>query len=65
MVKELQSGILFLVFFRESGSNWHVTIQDAILERCGENNGIVHIAVDNSSREASTSGLYKQYCSSL
>ncbi|XP_072177866.1 uncharacterized protein [Diadema setosum] len=35
----------------ESGSNWHVAIQDAILERCGENSGIVHIAVDKNSRE--------------
>ncbi|XP_078595843.1 inner nuclear membrane protein Man1-like isoform X2 [Branchiostoma floridae x Branchiostoma japonicum] len=35
----------------ETGEDWHVHIQDAILEKCGDNNGIVHIAVDKSSRE--------------
>ncbi|XP_078676565.1 inner nuclear membrane protein Man1-like isoform X2 [Branchiostoma floridae x Branchiostoma belcheri] len=35
----------------ETGEDWHVHIQDAILEKCGDNSGIVHIAVDKSSRE--------------
>ena len=33
--------------------NWHVRIQDAILEKCGDEHGIVHIAVDKSSKEVS------------
>ncbi|XP_054751921.2 inner nuclear membrane protein Man1-like [Lytechinus pictus] len=35
----------------ESGINWHLTIQDAILERCGDDSGIMHIAVEKTSRE--------------
>ncbi|XP_072026415.1 inner nuclear membrane protein Man1-like [Amphiura filiformis] len=35
----------------ESGMNWHVSIEDAILEKCTGNDGIVHIAVDKNSRE--------------
>lgn len=35
----------------EVGENWHLAIQEAILEKCSDNDGIVHIAVDKSSRE--------------
>ncbi|XP_038060624.1 inner nuclear membrane protein Man1-like [Patiria miniata] len=35
----------------ESDGDWHVAIEDAILERCGDNGGIVHVAVDRTSRE--------------
>ncbi|XP_022082522.1 inner nuclear membrane protein Man1-like [Acanthaster planci] len=35
----------------ESDGDWHVAIEDAILERCGDNGGIVHVAVDRNSRE--------------
>ncbi|XP_071810292.1 inner nuclear membrane protein Man1-like isoform X2 [Asterias amurensis] len=35
----------------EADGDWHVTIEDAILERCADNEGIVHVAVDRTSRE--------------
>ncbi|XP_032894124.1 inner nuclear membrane protein Man1 [Amblyraja radiata] len=35
----------------ELGDDWHVAIQEAILEKCSDNEGIVHIAVDKNSRE--------------
>ncbi|KAK9399663.1 inner nuclear membrane protein Man1 [Crotalus adamanteus] len=35
----------------EIGDYWHVAIQEAILEKCSDNEGIVHIAVDKNSRE--------------
>ncbi|XP_077995938.1 inner nuclear membrane protein Man1-like [Glandiceps talaboti] len=35
----------------EHGENWHLGIQDAILEKCHGNDGIVHIAVDKTSKE--------------
>ncbi|TRY57523.1 hypothetical protein DNTS_023476, partial [Danionella cerebrum] len=35
----------------EVGENWHLAIQEAILEKCIDNDGIVHIAVDKNSRE--------------
>ncbi|XP_070571559.1 inner nuclear membrane protein Man1-like [Ptychodera flava] len=35
----------------EHGDMWHVGIQDAILEKCCDNDGIVHIAVDKTSKE--------------
>ena len=38
-------------FYREFGKDWHVKIQDAILEKCGQNHGILHIAVDKTSSE--------------
>lgn len=41
----------FLLFVREVGENWHLAIQEAILEKCSDNDGIVHIAVDKNSRE--------------
>ncbi|NXJ83249.1 MAN1 protein, partial [Trogon melanurus] len=37
----------------EIGDHWHLAIQEAILEKCSDNDGIVHIAVDKNSREAS------------
>lgn len=38
----------------ETDDNWHVMIQDAILEKCIENGAdVVHIAVDKSSSEVS------------
>lgn len=36
------------------GENWHLAIQEAILEKCSDNDGIVHIAVDKNSREVSS-----------
>lgn len=41
----------FVLFVREVGENWHLAIQEAILEKCSDNDGIVHIAVDKNSRE--------------
>ncbi|KAK7878896.1 hypothetical protein WMY93_030830 [Mugilogobius chulae] len=35
----------------EVGDNWDLAIHEAILEKCSDNNGIVHIAVDKNSRE--------------
>uniref|UniRef100_A0A8B9G5S1 Inner nuclear membrane protein Man1 n=1 Tax=Amazona collaria TaxID=241587 RepID=A0A8B9G5S1_9PSIT len=35
----------------EIGDHWHLAIQEAILEKCSDNDGIVHIAVDKNSRE--------------
>ncbi|XP_071358306.1 inner nuclear membrane protein Man1 [Trachinotus anak] len=35
----------------EVGENWDLAIQQAILEKCSDNDGIVHIAVDKTSRE--------------
>nr|KAF6495598.1 LEM domain containing 3 [Rousettus aegyptiacus] len=35
----------------EIGDQWHLAIQEAILEKCNDNDGIVHIAVDKNSRE--------------
>ncbi|KAG8137783.1 putative Inner nuclear membrane protein [Naja naja] len=35
----------------EIGDHWHLAIQEAILEKCNDNEGIVHIAVDKNSRE--------------
>ncbi|KAK6292315.1 hypothetical protein J4Q44_G00368990 [Coregonus suidteri] len=35
----------------EVGENWHLAIHEAILEKCCDNDGIVHIAVDKNSRE--------------
>ena len=38
-------------YFSEYGEDWHVYIQDAILEKCGLNHGVIHIAVDKNSKE--------------
>ncbi|XP_020845855.1 LOW QUALITY PROTEIN: inner nuclear membrane protein Man1 [Phascolarctos cinereus] len=35
----------------EIGDHWHLAIQEAILEKCSDNDGIVHIAVDRNSCE--------------
>ncbi|KAJ8047344.1 Inner nuclear membrane protein Man1 [Holothuria leucospilota] len=35
----------------ESSENWEVVIEDAVMERCGPDNGIVHVAVDKTSTE--------------
>ncbi|KAM3858917.1 inner nuclear membrane protein Man1 [Diretmus argenteus] len=35
----------------EVGDNWDLAIHEAILEKCSDNDGIVHIAVDKNSRE--------------
>lgn len=35
----------------EYGDDWHVSIEDAILEKCGPNHGILHVAVDQTSRD--------------
>ena len=43
-----------MLFCSETDDNWHVMIQDAILEKCIENGAdVVHIAVDKSSSEVS------------
>lgn len=42
---------LFCFFTREVGENWDLAIHEAILEKCYDNDGIVHIAVDKNSRE--------------
>ncbi|MGH0175894.1 UNVERIFIED_CONTAM: hypothetical protein FKN15_005903 [Acipenser sinensis] len=39
------------VGIREVGEDWHLAIHEAILEKCSDNDGIVHIAVDKNSRE--------------
>lgn len=38
----------------EIGDHWHLAIQEAILEKCSDNDGIVHIAVDRNSREVTS-----------
>nr|XP_015208375.1 PREDICTED: inner nuclear membrane protein Man1 [Lepisosteus oculatus] len=35
----------------EVGENWDLAIHEAILEKCSNNDGIVHISVDKNSRE--------------
>ncbi|XP_068611594.1 inner nuclear membrane protein Man1 [Brachionichthys hirsutus] len=35
----------------EVGDNWDLAIREAILEKCNDNDGIVHVAVDKDSRE--------------
>nr|XP_006825127.1 PREDICTED: inner nuclear membrane protein Man1-like [Saccoglossus kowalevskii] len=35
----------------EHGENWHLAIHDAVLEKCKDNDGIVHVAVDKTSKE--------------
>ena len=47
---------LFCSNLREADGDWHVTIEDAILERCADNDGIVHVAVDRTSREVRKNG---------
>lgn len=46
--------------FREVGDNWDLSIQEAILEKCSDNDGIVHIAVDKNSREVSSDLAQRQ-----
>ena len=41
-------------FLRECEEDWHVRIQDAILEKCPRESGILHIAVDKNSKEVRT-----------
>lgn len=40
---------------REVGENWDLAIHEAILEKCSDNDGIVHITVDKNSREVCSS----------
>ncbi|KAI0216329.1 Inner nuclear membrane protein Man1 [Lamellibrachia satsuma] len=35
----------------EYGDDWHIYVQDAILEKCSTNHSILHIAVDRNSKE--------------
>ncbi|MEQ2270200.1 Inner nuclear membrane protein Man1, partial [Xenotaenia resolanae] len=35
----------------EVGDSWDLAIQEAILEKCSDNDGIVHISVDKNSKE--------------
>lgn len=39
-----------MLFSREVEENWHVAIEDAILEQCKESD-VVHISVEKSSKE--------------
>lgn len=41
----------FAVINREYERDWHVKIEDAVLEKCGPAHGIVHIAVQKTSQE--------------
>ncbi|KAH3876616.1 hypothetical protein DPMN_000463 [Dreissena polymorpha] len=48
---------LFLFAFhvsREQNSDdWHLDVEEAVLEKCQDNHGILHIYVDRSSKEVS------------
>ncbi|XP_071815639.1 inner nuclear membrane protein Man1-like [Apostichopus japonicus] len=35
----------------ESSEHWEIVIEDAVMERCGADNGIVHVAADKNSTE--------------
>ena len=49
---QLMEVCCYLCICREAaGKDWHVKIQDAILEKCGANHNIVHMAVDKFSNE--------------
>ena len=37
--------------FRETDRNWKTYVQDAVLEKCGPKHGIVHLFVDEKSKE--------------
>lgn len=37
--------------YREFGDKWHVRVEDAVLEKCGPDSGIVHVAVDRKAKE--------------
>ena len=46
------SDVTFYVFiFSETEDAWEVSIKDAILEKCKEVDGILHIYVDAASKE--------------
>ena len=50
------------VNFREQNTDdWHIDIEDAILEKCKNNNGILHIFVDRSSKEVRYLYLYMHF----
>lgn len=49
---------------REVGEHWDKVIQQAVLEKCSDNDGIVHIAVDKNSREVRRQPECKYYSGS-
>ncbi|RXM97985.1 Inner nuclear membrane protein Man1 [Acipenser ruthenus] len=51
MVEKIIVPIYVSLHYREVGEDWHLAIHEAILEKCSDNDGIVHIAVDKNSRE--------------
>lgn len=53
--------LLLIVLLREIGDHWHLAIQEAILEKCSDNDGIVHIAVDKNSREVNAFPVFLLY----
>ena len=46
---------MFFVSREQSTDEWHTDIEDAILEKCKNNNGILHIFVDRASKEVNFS----------
>ncbi|XP_067944269.1 uncharacterized protein [Watersipora subatra] len=46
--------------YSESGSEWHLRIRDALLEKLGDEHGVVHIAVD---QESSENRVYMKFAS--
>lgn len=48
--------------YREVGEDWHLAIHEAILEKCSDNDGIVHIAVDKNSREVGFDIFFNIVC---
>jgi len=41
-----------LLYYREKNlDDWHIDIEEGILEKCKDNHGILHIFVDRSSKE--------------
>lgn len=35
----------------EYGDDWHISVEDAILEKCGPDHGILHVAADRASKD--------------
>ena len=47
--------------FSETADNWHLEIQDSILEKCPENNDFLSIMVEKESKEVSSQLTYCGY----
>ena len=50
--------MIWEILFRECEEDWHVRIQDAILEKCPPDSGILHVAVDKNSKEVSAKNCF-------